>query len=38
VHVVAWQRFLMRFGNRLENFGGKDLRGPKFLSIYHTVV
>lgn len=34
VHVVAWQRFLTRFGNHLQKFGGSDLKGPKYLSIY----
>jgi hypothetical protein len=34
VHIVAWQRFLSRFGPRLERYGGARLRGPKFLSVY----
>lgn len=34
VHVVAWQRFLTQFGKRLQKFGGGDIKGPKFLSIY----
>jgi hypothetical protein len=34
VHIVAWQRFLGRFGPRLQRFGGRRLIGPKFLSIY----
>ena len=38
VHVVAWQRFLMRFGPELKHYGGNNLIGPKFLSIYHMIV
>lgn len=34
VHIVAWQRFLGRFGPRLQRYGGRQLIGPKFLSIY----
>jgi hypothetical protein len=34
VHTIAWQRFLTRFGPRLQRYGGAQLRGPKFLSVY----
>jgi hypothetical protein len=34
VHIIAWQRFLTRFGPQLQRFGGAQIRGPKFLSVY----
>ena len=34
VHIVAWEIFLRRYGDKLQNFGGSALKGPKFLSVY----